>query len=87
MSKTFDFALKKGFKYEYNRDNFVVLCRRCHKSYDKKLDNPKRTKMIMELRNNGYWWKEIADILGMDFRNVARDYKRNSFKVIINENK
>ena len=33
-SKTYDWALKKGYRYECNRDNFMQLCRSCHKIYD-----------------------------------------------------
>ncbi len=32
--KRFDWALKKGFKYEHIRDNFIQLCPSCHKRYD-----------------------------------------------------
>lgn len=33
-SKVYDWALKKGKDYEKNRDNFINLCRSCHKKYD-----------------------------------------------------
>ena len=32
--KKFEYALIKGKKYEKNRDNFMQLCRSCHKKYD-----------------------------------------------------
>jgi len=34
MSKTFQWALKKGKKYELKRKNFIKLCRKCHCRYD-----------------------------------------------------
>jgi hypothetical protein len=33
-SNSFNWALKKGMKYERSRDNFIRLCRSCHMVYD-----------------------------------------------------
>lgn len=33
-SKTFEWALKTGCEYEKKRENFVKLCRSCHRRYD-----------------------------------------------------
>ena len=30
----FEWALRKGFKYERNRDNFIMMCRSCHAKMD-----------------------------------------------------
>jgi hypothetical protein len=30
----YDWALKKGLEYERNVDNFIQLCRKCHRGYD-----------------------------------------------------
>jgi hypothetical protein len=46
----FDWAKKEGKKYERNRDNFLRLCRSCHRRYD--LTPEKRKKAIKNL-----WWK------------------------------
>ena len=35
-SNWFEWCLKKGKKYERKRENFINLCRKCHKKYDKK---------------------------------------------------
>jgi hypothetical protein len=35
-SKSFYWAKVKGRQYDYNRDNFVMLCGRCHFYYDEK---------------------------------------------------
>lgn len=32
--KRFEWALKKGFKYERNPNNFIKLCCSCHRKYD-----------------------------------------------------
>lgn len=33
-SKTLDWCLKKGKRYERRRENFIRLCRSCHCKYD-----------------------------------------------------
>lgn len=33
-SKVFDWALKEGCKYEWKLENYIELCRSCHKKYD-----------------------------------------------------
>jgi len=42
ISKTFDWALKKGKKQEKNRDNYIRLCRQCHMRYDWNEEKTKR---------------------------------------------
>lgn len=32
--KTYEYALKKGKKYEKRLDNFICLCKKCHVRYD-----------------------------------------------------
>ena len=34
ISKKFNWSLKKNHKYEFNRDNFQMLCRSCHSKQD-----------------------------------------------------
>ena len=41
-SKVFEWALRKGFKYERKRQNFIRLCGSCHKKYDKDLRKSKK---------------------------------------------
>ena len=33
-SKRYDWALKKGYNYEKNRNNYFQLCKKCHANYD-----------------------------------------------------
>ena len=33
-SNAYQYALKKGANHEYNRENYIQLCARCHKNYD-----------------------------------------------------
>lgn len=33
-AKIYDWSLLKGFKYERKRENFWMLCRKCHRNYD-----------------------------------------------------
>lgn len=74
-SKKLDFALINGRTYDKIRENFVVLCRRCHKFYDRVIVSPERLSIIVKMRSAGVYWKEIARIVGSDFRNVSRDYR------------
>lgn len=32
--KRFEYALKKGYEYEYKRENYIQLCVSCHRLYD-----------------------------------------------------
>ena len=34
VSKNFNWALRKGYRYERRRGNFIRLCRSCHLKYD-----------------------------------------------------
>lgn len=49
-SKVFDLALKKGKKYERKRENFLMLCRSCHKKYD--ITEETKTKIMVNLAKN-----------------------------------
>lgn len=48
-SKFFDWALKTGYIYERKRNNFMRLCRSCHRRYD--LTEEKKKQAIKNL-----WW-------------------------------
>lgn len=39
-NKARDWALKKGFKYDYDIDCFEAMCRGCHNKYDDKFVPP-----------------------------------------------
>lgn len=68
ISKRFQWALKKGCKYERNRGSFIQLCPSCHKKYDfteevrKNLSNAKKgskhsqaklsENQVIEIRKN-----------------------------------
>lgn len=41
-NRWFDWALKKGCKYKRNRNNFLRLCRSCHRRYDMTLELKKK---------------------------------------------
>ena len=41
-SLTFEWALKRGEKYEKNRDNFLRLCKSCHCIYDQNPDTSRK---------------------------------------------
>ena len=47
----FDWALKKNCKYERRKENFLRLCRSCHRRYD--LTEEKKRQAIKNL-----WWKK-----------------------------
>jgi hypothetical protein len=34
LSKRFEYALKKGFEHEKNRENYIQFCKKCHQEYD-----------------------------------------------------
>lgn len=44
ISSVFHYALKKGFPYEKNINNFIKLCVSCHKLYDWKPEYTERLK-------------------------------------------
>ena len=35
LQKKLDWALKKGFEHDHDRNNYLILCRSCHIKYDK----------------------------------------------------
>ena len=53
----FDWALKTGYKYERKRENFLRMCRSCHRRYD--LTPEKRKQAIKNL-----WWRKGEIPLG-----------------------
>lgn len=48
-SKRFHWALMKGKKYEKKRENFWMLCSRCHSKYDW---SEEKIKSLMRKKNN-----------------------------------
>lgn len=46
-SKNYHWALKKGYKYEHKRENFMMLCVSCHRLYDYGT-----IKILLETSNN-----------------------------------
>ncbi len=50
VSQIFEWCLIGGMEYERNRDNFIRLCRSCHRRYD--LDTKKQ-----KLATENLWWK------------------------------
>jgi len=50
ISKKFDLALIKGKEYERKRENFIILCRSCHKKYDMSQAFKDKTSIIMKER-------------------------------------
>lgn len=53
----FDWALKTGKQYERNRENFIRLCRSCHRRYD--MTPEKRNQAINNLKKfNPYYGTE-----------------------------
>lgn len=62
-SRWYDWALKKGKKYERNRGNFLRLCRSCHRKYD--MTPEKMKQAVSNLRKfNPYY--------GTERKNMAR---------------
>jgi hypothetical protein len=45
----YDWAKKTGMEYERNRDNFLRLCRSCHRRYD-------LTKELRDAAMKNLWW-------------------------------
>jgi hypothetical protein len=48
-TKLYEWCLKTGMKYEKKRENFLRLCRSCHRKYDW---NDKKTKQAIK----NLWW-------------------------------
>ena len=51
-STWFDWAKKTGCKYEKKRENFWMLCRKCHRKYD--MTEEKKRKAIKNL----HWYRK-----------------------------
>lgn len=68
-SYTFNWALRRGFEYELKEENFIQLCCKCHREYDKR-ENPSELtyKYINAIEKS---------ILGISF--VDRFYARPKF--------
>ncbi|MEK6884929.1 MAG: hypothetical protein AABY22_35185 [Nanoarchaeota archaeon] len=63
-SFTYEWCLKTGFKYERKRENFLRLCRSCHRRYD--LTEEKKKQAIKNL-----WWKKGIKNLGkINYQNL-----------------
>ena len=58
----YDWALKTGMDYERKRENFLRLCRSCHRRYD--LTEPKREQAIKNL-----WWATNSPIPNLKGKN------------------
>ncbi len=71
-AKRFEWALKKGRKYEKNIYNFFQLCPSCHRKYDM----TKETRMKMSLgRRNIPAWNRVS-VVQYDLNNKAiKTYK------------
>lgn len=50
VSKIFEWCLKTGRKYSHNPDDYLWLCRSCHRRYD--LTEEKKEQAVKNL-----WWK------------------------------
>ena len=46
----FDWALKKGFKHNHDRDNYLMLCRSCHRKYDYTNETGKKISLALKGR-------------------------------------
>lgn len=67
----YDWALKKGRTYKRDRDNFLRLCRSCHRRYD--LTREKKRQAIENL-----WWKKSTESPGILF---TKGHKYNSHEL------
>ncbi len=47
-SKKYHHALRKGFKHEHKRENYIMFCAKCHFDYD--ITNDRRKKQANSLR-------------------------------------
>ncbi len=53
-STRYDWALIHGMEYDYNRNNFVKLCRVCHQLYDRTDDRAMKTAIgLRDRTDNG----------------------------------
>lgn len=55
-SEWFEWAKKTECEYEKKRENFMMLCRKCHRKYD--MTPEKREKAIMNL----HWYKKGGEL-------------------------
>lgn len=51
VSQSYQWALLKGKKYEHKRENFIQLCRSCHKKYDYTDGYRKKLSLIQKHTN------------------------------------
>lgn len=58
ISNNFQWALKRGCKYEKNRDSFLKLCVSCHRKYD---FTPEKRKIISDFMKKRITTKETRD--------------------------
>lgn len=59
-SKTFDYALIKGKTYKRKRENFIMLCRSCHKKYDMNKQTKDKIKKKMKLIAKKYKKEQLV---------------------------
>lgn len=57
----YDWALKKGRKYLRKRENYLILCRSCHRRYDLKKQKKLQAIKNLKLYNPYYGTKRIVD--------------------------
>lgn len=73
-SKFFDWALIKSKKYTFNRNNFKMLCRRCHHKYD--YDIRWKNNLKKGLKK---FWKDPNNKLKILNYNKMRKFRRNGY--------
>lgn len=79
----YDWALKKGYEYERKRENFLRLCRSCHRRYD--LTEEKKKQAIENL-----WWKagmenpgKLENLFWNKDREKMKETNKNKWKTKI----
>lgn len=54
VSNVYHWAKLLGFKYERKRDNFVMMCAKCHRKYDYTPESTKRSMETMKKNGNHF---------------------------------
>jgi hypothetical protein len=91
--KRFEWALRKGFKYDYNINNFIQLCRSCHINYDmndewkRNISNAKKgntnllnfvfTEKSKYKMSIAHLGKKLSDETKMKMSNVAKGKRKS----------
>lgn len=68
-SKKFDWALKQGREYSDNPEDYLWLCKSCHRRYDL---TPEKRQMAID----NLWWKKTKVCPGDLFRNGHKNELR-----------